>query len=38
MDLGDFSDNTIDLFGDAYEYLMGLYAQNGGKSGGEYFL
>lgn len=31
------SDNTIDLFGDAYEYLMGMYASNAGKSGGEFF-
>lgn len=37
MDFGDYSDNTIDLLGDAYEYLMGMYAQNAGKSGGEYF-
>ncbi|WP_029512885.1 type I restriction-modification system subunit M [Mycoplasmopsis iners] len=37
MNLGDFQDNTIDLFGDAYEYLMGMYASNAGKSGGEYF-
>lgn len=31
------SDNTIDLFGDAYEFLMGMYASNAGKSGGEFF-
>ena len=31
------SQNSIDLFGDAYEYLMGMYAANAGKSGGEYF-
>ncbi len=36
MNLKD-SDNTIDLFGDAYEYLMGMYAGNAGKSGGEFF-
>lgn len=36
MNLKD-SDNTIDLFGDAYEYLMGMYASNAGKSGGEFF-
>jgi len=34
---GDFSYNTIDLFGDAYEYLMRMYASNAGKSGGEFF-
>lgn len=32
-----YQDNTIDAFGDAYEYLMGMYASNAGKSGGEYF-
>lgn len=37
MKLGDYEDNTIDAFGDAYEYLMGMYAANAGKSGGEYF-
>lgn len=37
MELGDFQDNTIDAFGDAYEFLMGMYASNAGKSGGEYF-
>jgi type I restriction enzyme M protein len=37
MKLGDYQDNTIDAFGDAYEYLMGMYASNAGKSGGEYF-
>ncbi len=35
--LGDYSDNTIDAFGDAYEYLMAMYASNAGKSGGEYY-
>ena len=34
---GDYSENSIDAFGDAYEYLMGMYASNAGKSGGEYF-
>ena len=34
---GGFTDNTIDAFGDAYEYLMGMYASNAGKSGGEYY-
>ncbi|WP_448810376.1 type I restriction-modification system subunit M [Agromyces bauzanensis] len=37
LPLGNFEDNSIDLFGDAYEYLMGMYAANAGKSGGEYF-
>lgn len=37
MELGNYQDNTIDAFGDAYEYLMGMYAGNAGKSGGEYF-
>lgn len=32
-----FTHNTIDAFGDAYEYLMGMYAANAGKSGGEYY-
>ncbi len=34
---GGFSDNTIDLFGDAYEYLMQMYASTAGKSGGEFY-
>ena len=37
LNLGNFSDNTIDAFGDAYEYLMTMYAASGGKSGGEFF-
>lgn len=38
MNLSDkLSDNTIDAFGDAYEFLMQMYAANAGKSGGEYF-
>ncbi len=39
MNLGnsDYSNNSIDAFGDAYEYLMGMYASNAGKSGGEYY-
>lgn len=37
LNLGTFGDNNIDMFGDAYEYLMGLYAADAGKSGGEYF-
>ena len=37
MKLGGYKDNTIDAFCDAYEFLMGMYAGNAGKSGGEYF-
>lgn len=38
MNLGDdFQDNKIDAFGDAYEFLMTMYASNAGKSGGEFF-
>jgi type I restriction enzyme M protein len=39
MKLGEngYKDNTIDAFGDAYEYLMGMYASSAGKSGGEYY-
>ena len=38
MDLGgDLQDARIDAFGDAYEYLMTMYASNAGKSGGEFF-
>lgn len=32
-----YGDNTIDAFGDAYEFLMSMYASNAGKSGGEFF-
>lgn len=35
--LGDYADNTIDAFGDAYEFLMAMYASTAGKSGGEFF-
>ena len=35
--LGDYADNTIDAFGDAYEFLMTMYASNAGKSGGEFY-
>jgi len=34
---GSFSDHSIDLFGDAYEYLMQMYASTAGKSGGEFY-
>jgi type I restriction enzyme M protein len=38
LDLGsEFTDHTIDAFGDAYEYLMTMYASSAGKSGGEFF-
>ena len=38
MDLGErFEENRIDAFGDAYEFLMTMYASNAGKSGGEFF-
>ena len=37
LGLGDFADNAIDAFGDAYEYLMTMYASSAGKSGGEFF-
>ena len=37
LDFGDFEDNHIDLFGDAYEFLISNYAANAGKSGGEFF-
>ncbi len=37
MKLGDIKDHSIDAFGDAYEYLMTMYASNAGKSGGEFF-
>lgn len=36
LDFGKFEDNHIDLFGDAYEYLISNYAANAGKSGGEF--
>lgn len=37
LNLGNYSENTIDAFGDAYEFLMTMYASNAGKSGGEFF-
>lgn len=37
LELGQYGDNSIDLFGDAYEYLMTMYSANAGKSGGEFF-
>lgn len=37
LSLGNYQDNTIDAFGDAYEFLMTMYASSAGKSGGEFF-
>lgn len=37
LNLSNFADSEIDLFGDAYEFLISNYAQNAGKSGGEFF-
>lgn len=37
LNLGHFENNQIDLFGDAYEFLISNYAANAGKSGGEFF-
>ncbi|CAM3094651.1 type I restriction-modification system subunit M [Streptobacillus felis] len=37
INFGDFKENDIDAFGDAYEYLISNYASNAGKSGGEFF-
>lgn len=37
MNLSNYQNSQIDAFGDAYEYLMGMYASNAGKSGGEFF-
>ena len=37
MNLGSVRNHDIDAFGDAYEYLMTMYASNAGKSGGEFF-
>lgn len=37
LDFGNFEENKIDLFGDAYEFLIHNYAANAGKSGGEFF-
>ncbi|GHW02896.1 type I restriction-modification system subunit M [candidate division SR1 bacterium] len=37
LNLGNFQENTIDAFGDAYEFLMTMYAANAGKSGGEFY-
>ena len=37
MGIRNYKENSIDAFGDAYEYLMSMYASNAGKSGGEFF-
>jgi len=37
LQLGNFSDHAIDVFGDAYEYLMGMYASKAGQKGGEFY-
>ena len=37
INLGKYQDNKIDAFGDAYEFLMSMYASNAGKSGGEFY-
>ena len=37
LNLGNYQDNNIDTFGDAYEFLMTMYASSAGKSGGEFF-
>ena len=37
MQLGSVSQHNIDALGDAYEYLIAMYASNAGKSGGEFF-
>ena len=37
LNFGDYESNNIDLFGDAYEFLMTMYASSAGKSGGEFF-
>lgn len=37
LDAGDAGGDALDVFGDAYEFLMSMFASNGGRSGGEYF-
>ena len=37
INLGNYQDHNIDAFGDAYEFLMSMYASNAGKSGGEFY-
>lgn len=37
LNLGNYQDNTVDVFGDAYEYLISMYAANSGDKGGEFY-
>ena len=37
LELSNFNDNKIDIFGDAYEYIIGMYASSSGKKGGEFY-
>lgn len=37
LPMGDYEDQVIDTFGDAYEYLIFMYASNSGKKGGEFY-
>ena len=37
LNIGNYQTNSIDAFGDAYEFLMTMYASNAGKSGGEFY-
>ena len=37
LQMGEFADQVIDTFGDAYEYLISMYAANSGKKGGEFY-
>lgn len=37
MNLGSLENHNVDAIGDAYEYLMSMYASSAGKSGGEFF-
>ena len=37
INIGTYHENNIDAFGDAYEYLMQMYASGAGKSGGEFY-
>lgn len=37
LQLGNYTENTIDVFGDAYEFLMSMYASDAGKKGGDFF-
>lgn len=37
LEIGKYEDNTIDVFGDTYEFLMTMYASSAGKSGGEFY-